>query len=58
MDGKYVSVCSVEIDGDPVIAVDVQKPGWLPICPSVNQDWLKSVLPEVIRRYIRRKTVV
>ena len=58
MDGKYVSVYKMEIDGDQVMTVEVQKPSWLPSKPSVNQRWIRATLPKAIRSYMRRKAVV
>jgi len=58
VDERYVNVYSVEVGGDRVMSVEIQRPPWLHQKPTVNQSWLRSTLPRAIKSYLRHKPVV
>jgi hypothetical protein len=42
---------SLAINGDPLAEVEIDTPAWLPVCPRLNQNWLRSFVTRALQRY-------
>ena len=48
-----VRLYSLEVNGTPLVVVDMECPAWLPVKPTLDQEWLRMLVATALRRYFK-----